>query len=304
MQSLRSGVVVVGVALAACGEVDEHRHLDGGSDGQAADSSPDARVPSCWGQPFTAPQPVAALNSNAPEVYLRLSQDELTAYFSRIGSAAPTMGLVATRASTTAPFGSIASLQMTGSTSTEVLSPTTTADGLTMLFTSSRTGTLGLLDVWMATRAATTVNFGNITNVSAANSTGAEDDVFVVPDGSAIYFSSDRNGQIYSIFRAEKSGTTYANPMVVLSDPNLFVNRVVISPDELTMFYQEGNDIRETHRASKTAAWTLEPALTVINSVNADHPTWISPDGCRLYMETDRQGTQGLDFFLAVRTPQ
>jgi Tol biopolymer transport system component len=270
-----------------------------------ADASPDAYVPSCWGQAFTAPQPVTALNSAAPDVYLRLSSDELTAYFARVGSAAPTMGYYATRASATSPFGTVMTLQMTNSTSTEVFSPTTTADGLTMLFASSRTGTLGGQDIWMATRSATTVNFGNITNVSAANSTGAEEDVYVVPDGSAIYFSSDRNSQIFSIFRAEKSGSTYTNPTVVLSDSNLFVSRVVVSADELTMFYQEGNDIHETHRDSKTAAFTLSASpVATINSVNADHPTWISNDGCRLYLETDRQGTQGLDFYLAVRTPQ
>ena len=290
--------------LAACGSVDENRHLDGGSDGPTPDT-PDARVPTCWGQAFSAPAPVASLNSAAPDIDLRLAPDELTAYFSRVGSAAPTMGYVATRASATAPFGAPSS--MTLGTSAELYSPSVTADGLTIYFTSSRTGTLGMSDVWKATRATTTASFGSVANVTELNSTATESDVYVVPDGSAIYFSSDRNtAGIHSIFRAANAGATFAAPTVVLTDTaNLIVNRVVVSPDELTMFYQRGNEIYETRRAAKTDSFTLATTpLATINSVNADHPTWISPDGCRLYLETDRQGTQALDFFVAVRTPQ
>lgn len=292
------------VVVAACGEVDEHRHLDGGSDGPSADASPDARLPTCFGQAFSAPAAVASLNTTAPDMFLRLSADELTAYMSRGGGAAAPMFFVATRASATSPFGTATS--MTVGAASELLSPTVTADGLTMLFTSARTGTLGLQDIWMATRGTTTATFGNVTNVSAANSTGIEDDVYVVPDGSAIYFSSDRNGQIFSIFRAEKSGTSYTNPQVVLSTTNqLNVSRVVVSADELTLYYQEGNEIHETHRNAKTDAWALGTRLMVLNSANADHPTWLSPDGCRLYLESDRTPTTGLlDLYVAVRTPQ
>ena len=301
---MRPALGLVLVVVAACGEVDEHRHLDGGGSG-SADASPDARVPSCLGVPFSAPAPVTELNSTAPDEFLRLSSDELSAYFSRIGSAAPTMGYVATRTSTTAAFGGIATLQMTGSTSSEVLSPSVTADGRTILFTSSRQGGLGGLDIWMATRATTADTFGNITNVSGANAAGAEEDVNVVPDGSAIYFSSDRNAGIPNVFRAAKSGATYSSPVVVLSDANMSVNRVVISEDELTMFYQEGNDIHEIHRNTKTDSWTVQATTAPeINSPNAEHPTWISNDGCRLYFETDRQGTQQFDLYRAVRTPQ
>ena len=293
------GLVVV--LVAACGEVNENRHLDGGVDSQVAD----ARVPTCHGAAFGAPSYVAALNSQGHDVYLRFSSDELTAYFSRLGSAAPTQSFVATRGSITSPFSTPTALIITNNNSAEVTSPTVTADGLTLYFTSSRTGTTGGLDIWKSTRASTTADFANIANVSELNSTAPEDDVYVVPDGSAIYFSSARNNNVYSVWRAVKSGTGFSPPVEILANPPSFISRVVVSPDELSMFYQIGNDIHETYRASTTEPFMQGPHLTALNSASADQPTWISPDGCRLYFQTDRpNGSGGLDFMVAVRSPQ
>ncbi|HUS31503.1 MAG TPA: hypothetical protein VMZ53_23520 [Kofleriaceae bacterium] len=292
--------------VAACGEVDEHRHLDAGADGSSADAAPDARTPVCWGAPFsTAPTAIAALNTNNRDAFLRLSPDELTAYFSSdVVGAATVLGLwKSTRASTSATFAAPARLLLTGDNAVEVWSPTVTANGLTLYFT--RTNGNSQKDIYKATRGAITdANFSGVALVAELNTASSEEDVYVVPDGSAIYFSSDRgNGNTLSIFRAQLNGSTFSPPTEVLADTNLFVSRVVISPDELTMFYQDANEIHETRRASKTAPWTLEPALTVLGSPNADHPTWISPDGCRLYLESDR-GSAPLDLYVAVRSPQ
>lgn len=292
------------VLVAACGEVDEHRHLDGGSDGSSVDASPDARVPVCWGAPFTAPSPVTELNTNNRDAFLRLSADELTAYLSGdiVGAAAVLGGWKSSRASATGTFAAPTRLVITNDTAVEMWSPSVTADGLTLYFTRTN-GNAGK-DIYKATRNAVTDNFSGLAPVTELNTNSSEEDVYVVPDGSAIYFSSDRaNGNTFSIFRAAANGATFSPPVEVLADTSLFVNRVVISPDELTMFYQGGNEIHETHRASKTAAFALQPALTVLGSPNADHPTWISPDGCRLYLESDR-GTAPMDVYLAVRTPQ
>jgi hypothetical protein len=261
-------------------------------------------VPTCWGQAFSAPSAVTALNTVNRDAFLRLSADELTAYLSSdvVGASAVLGGWKSTRTSATGTFAAPTRLVITGDTAVEVWSPSVTADGLTLYFT--RTNANAQKDIFKATRAATTDNFGGLTPVTELNTASSEEDVYVVPDGSAIYFSSDRaNGNTFSIFRAAANGATFSPPVEVLADTSLFVNRVVISVDELTMFYQGANEIHETRRASKTAAFTLQPALTVLGSPNADHPTWISPDGCRLYLESDR-GTAPMDLYVATRTPQ
>jgi len=291
------------VFVVGCGQVDENRHLDGGPDGPSGDAAPDARVPVCWGAAFTSPSPVTELNTANRDAFLRLSPDQLTAYFSSdvVGAAAILGGWKSTRTSATATFTAPVRLVITNDTAVEMWSPTLTADGLTLYFT--RTVANAQKDIFKATRAATTDNFSGLTPVTALNGASSEEDVYVVPDGSALYFSSDRgNGSTFSIFRAAASGTTFSPPVEVLADTSLFVNRVVISPDELTMFYQGANEIHETRRASKTDAWTLQPALAVLGSSNADHPTWISPDGCHLYFESDRGGVP-LNLYSASRTP-
>jgi hypothetical protein len=292
--------------LAACGEVNENRHLDGGTDA-SGDASPDARLPTCWGAPFAAgPQPVVALNGTMRDAFLRLSGDELTAYFSRdiVGASAVLSGFTASRTTATGTFGTPIRLVINGDTALELWSPTVTADGKTLYFT--RTNGAAGKDIYKATRNVTSDNFSGITAVTELNSSSADEDVYVVPDGSAIYFSSDRgNGNTFSIFRAALNGASFSPPVEVLADTSLFVNRVVISPDELTMFYQGGNEIHETRRASKTAMWSLAPAIGVLGSMSADHPTWVSADGCRLYLESDRTPTTGaLDLYLATRTAQ
>jgi sarcosine oxidase delta subunit len=38
-----------------------------------------------------------------------------------------------------------------------------------------------------------------------------------------------------------------------------------------------------------------------LNTNGVDHATWLSPDGCRIYMRSDRNGTD--DVFVATRSP-
>jgi hypothetical protein len=289
------------ILCAACGSVSDNQHLDAGPE----DATPDGRVPTCADAEFTTSAPVAVLNSAADEVFLRLSADELTAYFSRLGAAGPTSAFIATRASVTSPFNSPAPLTITGNAGAEVTSPTVTADGLTLYFISNRTGTAGAGDIWKATRASTTANFADIVSVSELNSTADEMDVFVLPDGNTIYFSTARNGGVYTIFRAEKSGANFDAPVQVLSNGSAFLDRVAVTSDELQLFYQAGNDVQVSKRTSITEPFAAGTPITALNSPNADNPTWVSADGCRLYFQTNRSGgSGGLDFHVAVRTPE
>lgn len=288
--------------LSACGgggSVTPDAPLDGDTIDAAEH---DARLPTCAGGTFTSSIPVPILNTGADETFLRLSQDELTAYFVRAESVATVY--TATRSDVMSPFPTAIALPITGNGGNDVASPTVTADGLTMYFVSSRTGTLGANDVWMATRPNTAADFGSLAHLSGLSSAADEMDVFVVPDGSALYISSARTAGVYSIWRAQKNGTDFDAPIEVLSESPSYINRVVVSSDERTMLYQIGNDLRLSTRATASTAWQPGIALDMLNSVNADNPTWLSPDLCRLYFQTNRTGSQGMDFHLAERMAQ
>jgi hypothetical protein len=293
------------VALAvcsACGGGDS-ASIDAavGGDAVVIDASIiDGRLPTCAASSFTTSAQVSPLNTATSETFLRLSSDELTAYFAHQNP--DEMLYVATRPSTTAPFSAPATLTITGNGTLETTSPTVTADGLTLYFTSSRTGTLGGRDIWRATRAVTTTNFGSITQLTALSSVSSENDVFVLPDHSAIYFSSNRGDAIYRIYRAEIQGTGFGAPEAVFDEAPASVSRVAVAPDELTMVYSTGSDLRLSVRASPTVSWLPGVAMAAIDSTSNDVPYWISDDLCRLYYGSNRSGDY--DFRVAVRTPQ
>ena len=75
------------------------------------------------------------------------------------------------------------------------LQPVIRRDGLEMLLSSSRPGTLGALDLWASTRSSTTepwsipVNLGGL-----VNSAGADARATLSFDGTEMYFQSNRNG--------------------------------------------------------------------------------------------------------------
>jgi Tol biopolymer transport system component len=291
---------IVALALcAACGSEAAGIDAPVAFDSTVVDTVPvDAPEPTCAASSFTTSSPVTGLNSAANETYLRMSPDELTAYFAR--QEPDEILYVATRPSTTAPFSTPVKLVITGNGTLETTSASVTADGLTMYFTSNRTGTLGGRDIYRATRAATTTNFGSITQLTALSSASAENDAYVLPDHSAIYFSSNRSGTS-RLYRAAIMGTTFGPSDEVLSDTTA-LNRVVVSADELTMLYTTGGDLRLSTRATANVSWLPGANVTALDTADTDLPSWISADKCRLYFATNTSGDYQLR--VAVRTPQ
>jgi len=268
-------------------------------DSNAVDTaSADARVPTGAASTFTTSAPMDDLNSTASEVYLRMAQDELTAYFAR--QEPDEILYVATRPSSTAPFSTPIKLVITGNGTLETTSPSVTADGLTMYFTSNRTGTLGGRDIYRATRPVTTTNFGNITQLTALSSAMADHDAYLLPAHSPTHFrlTPSRPARPY---RASITGRTFGTVEEVLAD-TAGLTRVVVSPDELTMIYTTSADLRMSVRANTSVAWLPGANLSALDTAGSDLPSWISSDKCRLYYGTNESGNYQLR--VAVRTPQ
>ena len=72
----------------------------------------------------------------------------------------------------------------------------------------------------------------------------------------------------------------------------------VVSGDQLVLFFTtnggaSGLDIWVAKRESKNDLFATAASVDQVNSSAADEPSWISPDGCRLYLQSDRDVDAG-----------
>lgn len=103
---------------------------------------------------------------------------------------------VSERASVNDPWPQGTTLSELSAVGKALTKPALTADELTIFFTSRHaSGGQGGIDMWMANRPDRNSPFGNIRNLVEINSSAYERVGSVSPDGLALYFSSDRNGQ-------------------------------------------------------------------------------------------------------------
>jgi Tol biopolymer transport system component len=328
------GLFVLSASLAGCGQIlgladpvdatDASPPLDAGVDAPAPldasdgglDALPDASACNT-NAPFGNPTPIpgADLNAGADQGTPRLSPDEETLYFwsdrgSDGGATSDSHLYSATRASKAAAFDPSTLLSALSSAHTDA-SPTVSADGLTMLFESDRLGG-GNAQLFIATRAAGAA-FANPSllanvNVSSAN----EATPYLRPDGQVLYFSSSRGGVSQDIYRTTLQGDgsfSGATPVIELNS-SADEYSPTITADELDVYWasqrtdlgSEGDfDIFHAHRATTADAFgPLESAGTGVNSSALDLPGWISPDGCSLYFESERDGPRQI--YVARRT--
>jgi hypothetical protein len=74
--------------------------------------------------------------------------------------------------------------------------PGVTKDGLSLYFGSTRTGTLGGRDLWVAKRQSVNEPWGPPTNLGSVNSTVTDNVATITRDGHWMFFNSNRPGSI------------------------------------------------------------------------------------------------------------
>jgi hypothetical protein len=286
------------------------------NDGPEEDSTlPNAEAgpPACNpASPFGTPVLVAGLESTATEGGLRLTPDETTGFFwsTRAGGPGTTNLYVATRTDRTAAFANVtllSSINMAGNQ----YDPTVTADALTLAFGSDRASTDGTYDLFLATRATTADDFGGVTPLSSLNTSSNDQQPFLLPDGSEIYFSSDRSGDsdIYRAFTASGGGFGTPSAVTEINTAGIADEHPVVSADDLTIFFSStragglGNiDVWTATRANTASPFGALTDVQPVNTTSKDIPDWISPDGCRLYLHSDRDGGSPHEY-VATRSP-
>jgi hypothetical protein len=328
--------LVVGMSIG-CGNVKPPSVVDMTSDATATDASPlDAEgddaatgaptdaapggtaphgpsAPCDLAKPFAAPVLVAGVNSTADDSQAAMSADELTIYVasSRTGGPGKSDMYAATRATKTANFGALALMAGVNSAGNDG-SATVTSDGLAFYVASDR-ATPATYDLYVATRATATAAFGPPTLIAGLSTTTTLDgSPYINGGGTVLYFDSDRGGtrDIFRTSRPSANGA-FGAPVLVgeLNSPTADDKYPVVSGDELSVYFgsdrpgSAGFDIWEAHRTTISDGFGT-PRLSInLNSTATDLPVWISSDGCRLLLSSDRTtgAVGGRDLYLATR---
>lgn len=141
-----------------------------------------------WGTPTNLGTPV---NTSSNEASPSISSDGLTLFFEH-GIGNPDIWMSA-RPTTSDPWGTPVNLGPTVNSSVLDADPEISADGLTLVFGSERSGGVGGRDLWMTTRPTTSDPWGAPDNLGpTVNSSGLDEGASLSSDGLTLFFMSNR----------------------------------------------------------------------------------------------------------------
>ncbi len=292
-------VAALFTAACGCGRLDFERRVGGTVDG--AVDAVDAPAGACnpvaeFGTPVLIPE----LSSQAvADGTLRLLPDELTGYFWRGDPPNPDIFYVS-RPTLAAPFTITVVQGINGATGE--LDPTVGADGV-MVFRRNGPG-----DELYVTTQITPDTFSAPTALTVLNTGAVEGQGFLPIGSDVLYFQSKRSmaGDLYTSMR---TGTSFTAPALITElatadeegDP-------VVSPDGLTIWFRTnraatlgGFNIMTATRGTPTGTFGPATLVANLNTEGDDGPSWISPDGCRMYLSSNVAGTN--DVYVATRGP-
>jgi Tol biopolymer transport system component len=290
------------LALAACSnEVVLVPAPGGGGKGGGPGDTPGGGGRCDLAKPFGEPEPLKALNSAATELSPRVSRDGLSIYFSVVvptGSQAATY--LAKRPSADAPFGPAELVGTTGLPARPT-NLSVSDDELTVvqeLFEGKDEGS----HLYMASRAEKNGTFGPFKRLNALNAGKNDLSPFLVGEGLALYFASERPGSSsLDIYRATRSApnAAFGAPAKVDGVNAGAEMYPVPSADELTLFFASkrggtaGFDIFVATRAAADVPFDAPALVAEVSSDADDFPGSISADGCELYFSSSRAGGAG-----------
>jgi hypothetical protein len=261
--------------------------------------------------PFSEPMPLAEL-ANTGAITASLSQDERTIYtWGKIGASTTSDIYTATRPNGGAPFGDLAPLPNVNSDSDEA-DPWISSDGNMLLFTSGRDGNVDHL--YGAQRASGLTEFQMPEAIAGIGATSASADrcAFITADGSELWFVSNRDSinEPPTVWRAVAAGVGFASPAEVGAVSSKLGDLYpMLSNDKLTIYVSslrsgKGNfDVWRAHRSTDSDGFGTPFLVSELNTDSDERATWLSPDGCRIYLRSNRG--DGVDrIYVATRLPR
>ena len=237
---------------------------------------------------------------------LSISADGLSLYFdsNRSGGNGVADLWITTRATKNDDWSAPVNLGSVVNSSGQDNSPSISADGLSLYFSSNRSGAVGgsgwsAMDLWVAKRETTAHEWGTPSNLGpVVNSSEADYMSYISADGLSLYFSSDRPGgsgnrDLWVSTRAT-TDDEWSEPVNLGPTINTPSNerRMWISSEGLMLLFQSDRpkgsgavDIYMTTRAMTNDDWTepvnIGPPVNV--SIISDVSPVVSSDGCGLY---------------------
>jgi hypothetical protein len=308
------------VALSACGNdyttlvpppddataFNDASASDGGVDagkGAPSDAATDVSNgdagPACDpSKPFGPATRVPGLNSPGLSSLPRFSSDELTAYRGMDGGNNQEDIVMQSRPKASAPFGPPSHLDGV-SGATDEAHPSISSNGLTLYF-DRIAGTAQIYSSSRATLADSFVDAASLTTVNGIP--GANNRApYVSANGVVLVFQSDRGGPNQHVWESQVEGGSFG-PAFSIAAVNSAQNDEypTISADGLTLYFASDRanglgsiDIWVATRASTSSAFGTPTNASELNTPAHDYPAWLSADGCRMYLISDRDADAG-----------
>ncbi len=287
-------VVMLGM-IASCGRID--------FDPIAARLA-DGNVATCTFGPWSAPQPVAELETTSNDWGGQITGDGLALYFNSDRSG-PSKIFVATRPDRSTPFGT--AVDLTELSSAAEGNPSVTGDQLEIYFDSDRGAGYA---IYSATRPDTASMWQNITRLAALYLTTDVDAAYITPDGLTLFYQSGTagttQGDLLVTTRATRTDT-FAAGTPVPGITGAYNGTPALSADQLTLYFQSGmsTDELNLYQASRPDVTSPFGAATLVSvsiSGSQDADPSITADGLELFFASDRQGSVGgADLYVATR---
>jgi len=285
---------MLALATAACGNVSATPDGPMAIDAMRPSDAPAGQARCDPAKPFAAPIPAPGLSSSNDETAFALTRDELSGIVGRVvGSSAVLFGTH--RGSVTADFGTpdMAVTAAIDSAAGDEYSPSLVADGLIMYFHRQQPNG-GAIAVVAASRASADAAFDAggtvfVDNTSLDNAVAPT----ISADGQTLYWLDFLDfGKVFAATRGA-TPTMFVGKHAVSTIA--ISGRPVLSADELTMYYAEGNgtDILVSTRASKADTFGTGVPVPNVNSTANDYPLELTHDGCVLYLASARSGGLG-----------
>lgn len=284
--------------------------LDATADATNVDAGDAVRCDPTKDFPYAVPLP--SLSSPQQDYSLTLTPDELTVFLTsaRIdGGDAPRV-FTATRQNANDPFPAPVEVLLGAGPVQGPAGLSLAGDGRTLFFSLFDLST-GKNDLYMSTRSSTTsLDFSSPTPLTELNDP-LEDDVSptVSPDADEIFFISHRTGA-WVIYRSTKTPSAGFRPPAIVNELVVDGGRplgLALAPNRKTIYFGLETaaglgalDVWSATRNSAGEPFGTPKPVPNISSNASDTVGWVSPDDCRLYFASGRDGG-GFDYWLAAR---